>query len=574
MAIALTSLVDILRWRAKSQPHKLAYRFLRDGELDEVSLTYEELDNRARSIGAILQASTHPGDRALLLLPAGLDFIAAYFGCLYARVIAIPLPPPHPARLEISLNATLRVSGDAQPEVAILNSSLLDAIKNQQQISDQFRGIKLLSIEATSLNDLADKWEQPAIDSHDIAFLQYTSGSTTSPKGVMVSHGNLLHNLGLIEDSFGQTRESETVIWLPPYHDMGLIGGILQPLYTGNPVTLIPHMMFLQRPIRWLQAITRFKATTSGGPDFAYDLCLRKIKPEQREQLDLSTWEVAFNGAEPVSEKTLEKFSDFFAPCGFRKEAFLPCYGLAEATLMVSGGPKLRMPVMKNLFKYGLQKNMVIESSERNKESKTLVSSGQIKDIQKLRIVDPETFEICLPHQIGEIWVSGSSVAKGYWNKPAETATTFGARITGSDEGPFLRTGDLGFQFEGDLFITGRLKNLIIVNGKNHHAHDIEKTVEHAHAWIQPSGCAVFSIENSGMEQVVIMAEIQHKVIENKQEIIKAIRKAVSEQHEIPVFDIRLTLPGSIPRTTSGKIKHYLCKQNYLSGTLKEIALP
>jgi acyl-CoA synthetase (AMP-forming)/AMP-acid ligase II len=393
------------------------------------------------------------------------------------------------------------------------------------------------------------------------------------PKGVMVSHGNLLHNLALIEDSFGQTCDSETVIWLPPYHDMGLIGGILQPLYTGNPVTLIPHVMFLQRPVRWLQAITRFQATTSGAPNFAYDLCLRKIKPEQREQLDLSTWEVAFNGAEPVSQKTLEQFAEFFAPCGFRKEAFLPCYGLAEATLLVSGGPKSRIPVTKNLSKSGLEQNKVIESAERNEESKTLVSSGQIKDIQKLRIVDPETLKLCLPHQVGEIWVSGSGVAKGYWNKPVETAAAFEAQMADNDEGPFLRTGDLGFQHDGELFITGRLKNLIIIDGKNHHAHDVERTVERVHPCIQPSGCAVFSIENSGREQVIIMAEIQHKLIENKEEIIKAIRKAVSEQHEIPVFDIRLALPGSIPRTTSGKIRHYLCKQNYLTGTLKEIVL-
>lgn len=567
------SLVDILQSHSKNQPQKLAYRFLEDGEYEEVSITYKQLDRRARSIGAILQASTKAGDRAFLFFSAGLDFIAAFLGCLYAKVIPIPMPPPHPARLEKSMTTVLRIKNDATPTVALLSSSLFEAIKLQKSIRNHFSSIKLLVTDGDDMRNWTKKWQKPEISKHDIAFLQFTSGSTATPKGVMVSHNNLLHNLGLIEASFEQTPKSKTVIWLPPYHDMGLIGGILQPLYTGNPVTLIPHLMFLQRPIRWLQAITRFQATTSGGPNFAYDLCVRKIKPDQREYLDLSSWEVAFNGAEPISPKTLNQFVHYFSPCGFRREAFAPCYGLAEATLMVAGGPKGRLPVVKNLTKSGLEENKAIILPTKSKDSQEVVSCGQNIGGQTIKIVDVEKQSPCLSNQIGEIWVSGPSVANGYWSNPSETSSTFGVRLS-QEKDSFLRTGDLGFMHEGELYITGRLKNVIIIKGKNHYSHDIERTVEKAHPSIWPGGCAVVSIENSGSERVIIIAEIQHKLVKHTQEVIKAIRRAVSEHHELPVYDISLTFPGSIPRTTSGKIRHFLCKKNYLSGTLKEIKKP
>jgi len=310
-----TSMVDILRWRAKNQPHRLAYRYLTDGEYDEVVLTYEDLDRRARSIGALLQSSASSGDRALLLFPPGLDFIAAFFGCLYAKIIAVPSYPPHPARLERMLPIIRGIAANATPAVALLSTSLFDVIKSQNAIKAEFGNMKLLVTDNNEIDDRAEKWQQPEISGKDIAFLQYTSGSTTTPRGVMLSHNNLLHNLGLIENFFGQSSESHAVIWLPPYHDMGLIGGILQPLYSGYPATLISHMMFLQRPFRWLQAISRFRATTSGGPNFAYELCIRKIKPEQRKLLDLSHWEVAFNGAEQVYHKTLDQFAESLGSC-------------------------------------------------------------------------------------------------------------------------------------------------------------------------------------------------------------------------------------------------------------------
>ncbi len=566
-----TSLVDILRYRAKEQPDQLAYRYLVDGEYDEVVMTYENLDRRARSIAALLQASANAGDRALLIFPPGLDFVAAFFGCLYAKILAVPVYAPHPARLEKNLTIILRVAADATPTVALLTSSLYNVIKSKKDIAEEFGDIKLLATDNNEINEWADEWKQPEIGENDMAFLQYTSGSTTIPKGVIISHSNLVHNLCFIEKSFGLTTKSHTVFWLPPYHDMGLIGGILQSLYSGYPVTLIPHLMFLQRPIRWLQAISRFHATCSGGPNFAYDLCTRKVRPEQRELLDLSSWEVAFNGAEPVYHKSLEHFADYFAPCGFSRDAFLPCYGLAEATLMVVGAPKSKFPLIRNLSNSGLEQNQVIISYEKAGDTRTLVSCGQNTPDHKIRIVNAETLAPCALNEVGEIWVSGPSVANGYWNKPSETECTFGAMLCNSKEGPFLRTGDLGFLYESELYITGRLKNLIISEGKNHYSHDIERTVEDSHPAIRPAGCAVFSICKSGAEQIIIIVEQDQKLVVKEDEVISAIRRAVSINHELHVNDIRIINAGGIPKTTSGKTRHFLCKEYYLAGKFNEI---
>ena len=565
MEHGVTSLVDILISRAENQPDKLSYRFLRDGEYDEVCITYKELDQRARSIGARLQTCTKPGDRALLLFPAGLDFIAAYFGCLYSGVIAIPTYPPHPARLEKSLSIIFRIASDAQPATALMTSALFNAIISHNEFSAGFCNIRLLVTDETDLEDWTEKWRQNRIGVDDIAFLQYSSGSTASPKGIMVSHNNLLHNLGTIENAMGLTGKSVGVFWLPPYHDMGLIGGILQALYTGYPATLMSHLMFLQRPIRWLQTISRFHATTSGAPNFAYDLCVGKIKTDQREQLDLSSWELAFNGAEPVNHRTLNQFADFFAPCGFRREAFCSCYGLAEATLLVVSSFRGKSPIVQNLVKSGLEQNKAIFSAEISADTQSLVGCGEIPCGQNIRIVNAETLLQCLPCEIGEIWISSQSVASGYWNNAVTTASVFGAYLADCGEGPFLRTGDLGFLHDGELYITGRLKDLIIIDGKNHYPNDIERTVETCHHAILPGGCAVFSVDNAGGECLVVMAEIERKPFANSAEVIKAIRAFVAEHHGLFVYDVKLAPAGSIPRTTSGKIRHFLCKKNYLA---------
>lgn len=567
------SLVDLLRWRAKNEPGQLAYRYLADGEYDEVIMTHEDLDRRARSIGALLQSFTKPGDRALIIFPPGLDFIAAYFGCLYAKIVAVPVYPPHHARVDRNLPVIFRIAADATPAAALLTSSLLNVIRSRKEVSDKLGDIRLIATDNEEVNDWTDQWQQSGIEQKDLAFLQYTSGSTTEPKGVMISHGNLLHNMASIANCFGISKKDHGVIWLPPYHDMGLIGGILQPLYSGIPVTLLPTMMFLQRPFRWLQTISRFHATMSGAPNFAYELCVRKIKPEQKEQLDLSSWVVAFNGAEPVYHKTLDRFAEYFASCGFKPGAFLPCYGLAESTLLVMGGTKARSPLLINLKNSGLAQNRVLITSEKSDDTTTLVSCGKNFSQQDVKIVNVETLRPCAADEIGEIWVSGPSVSSGYWNKPSETGFTFNTRLSGDKERrPYLRTGDLGFMHEGELYITGRLKNLIISEGKNHYPHDIERTVETSHPAIRQAGSAVFSIYRSGADDIIVVAEIEHKFVVKTEEVIRSIREAVSLYHGLHVGDIRLTKPGGIPRTTSGKIRHFLCKEYYITGSIKEIA--
>jgi acyl-CoA synthetase (AMP-forming)/AMP-acid ligase II len=564
------SIVDVLQRRAKNQPHELAFRFISDGEQDDTLLTYENLDRRACSIAASLQSSLKHGDRAVLLFPPGLDFVAAFFGCLYAKVIAVPAYPPHPARIEVTLPIILGLIADADASAVLLSKELYTSINSRNTIKTALDNIKLIVID-DGVSMLNYQWHQAEIKSDDIAYLQYTSGSTSAPKGVMISHNNLIHNMHLIQKCFGISKEDHGVIWLPPYHDMGLIGGILQPLYSGVSFTLMPHLMFLQRPLRWLETISRFRATISGAPDFAYELSIKKIKSEQREQLDLSSWRVAFNGAEPVYHKTLNQFANYFAPCGFRKEAFMPCYGLAESTLLVSASSKGSEPLMKRFLNNALERNHAIISHEQSEDAHTLVSCGKVNTEQKVKIVNPETMIACSHDEIGEIWVRGNSVATGYWNKQLETACTFNAKPADNDKETFLRTGDFGFLHEGELYITGRLKNLIISEGKNHYPQDIEKTIEACHSAIRSRSCAVFSIQNNGHEEIIAVAETEHTSPLEEVEICKVIREAVSVNHGLYLKDIKLTKPGSIPKTTSGKTKHFACKQYYLEGNLIQV---
>jgi acyl-CoA synthetase (AMP-forming)/AMP-acid ligase II len=435
--------------------------------------------------------------------------------------------------------------------------------------------------------DAADQWREPALNRETLAFLQYTSGSTAAPKGVMVSHGNLLSNERMVQQAFGHTEQSTFAGWLPLYHDMGLIGNVLQPLYIGAACILMAPMAFLQRPVRWLQAISRYRARTSGGPNFAYDLCVRKITDEQRAALDLSSWRVAFNGAEPVRASTLEQFTATFAPCGFRPETFYPCYGLAEATLFVSGGTPAALPIFQTVQGTALEHNQALTASADHEATRRLVGCGQTWQEQQIRIVDPETQTECPGGRVGEIWVSGPNVAQGYWQHADATERTFQARLAGTQDGPFLRTGDLGFMQDGELFVTGRLKDMIIISGRNHYPQDIEQTVEHSHPAIRLGCCAAFSIDVDGEERLVVAAEVDrhHRPPSRNasletgnlpegmapadgESMVKAIRRAVVEQHDLRVHEVVLLKVGGVPKTSSGKIQRHACRNGLLAGSL------
>ena len=568
MSYQPATFVELLRWRAYTQPERLACTFLRDGESEEISLTYEALDRRARAIGVWLQSVGAEGERVLLLYPAGVEFIAAFFGCLYAGAIAVPVYPPR-ARKELSrLEA---IMADAQATVALTIAPILSRV---EPLLTQASFLQEMRWAATdSFGDIAEHWREPVLDGSTLAFLQYTSGSTAAPKGVMVSHGNLLHNEQMIQKACGHTEQSTFVGWLPLYHDMGLIGNVLQPIYVGARSVLMSPLDFLQRPVRWLQAITRFKARSSGGPNFAYDLCVRKITPEQRGNLDLSSWSLAFNGAEPIRPETIERFIAAFGSCGFRREAFYPCYGLAEATLFVSGGSKALHPVVRTFQSAALEYNQVAVAVE-NEGNRTIAGCGHAWLGQQIVIADPETLTRCLPDQVGEILVSGPSVAQGYWRKPDETKRTFQAYLADTGEGPFLCTGDLGFLQDSELFVTGRLKDLIIIRGHNYYPQDIEQIAEQSHSALRPSCSAAFSVNIDSEERLVIVAEIERRYSNLcADEVVETIRRAVIEQYGAQVHGIALIKSGSIPRTTSGKIKRHACREGFLTGTLNIISI-
>ena len=577
-----TTLVELLRYRAIYQPDVTAYTFLADGETQEISLTYQELDRKVRAIAASIQSVCPPGERALLIYPPSLDYIVAFFGCLYAGVIAVPAYPPRPNRSATRLQTMI---ADAQPKIALTVQSVLTNLERQQERAPEFSTVHWMATDNLPEN-LATHWQYPVLSGDTLAFLQYTSGSTAEPKGVAIAHKNLLHNLGWIYQFFEHSPNSKGVIWLPLYHDMGLIGGVMQPLYGGFPVILMSPLMFLQSPIRWLQAISRYRATTSGGPNFAYNLVSRKISPEHLANLDLSSWDVAFNGAETISYEIIEQFATLLEPCGFRREAFYPCYGMAEATLIVSGGQKIAPLAYKKLKAEALEKHYVIPATADEKNFRVVVGCGQSLTDQKAIVVNPETLTQCNPHEVGEIWVCGPSVAQGYWERSQETEQTFCAHLVDTGEGPFLRTGDLGFIEDGELFVTGRLKDIIIINGRNYYPQDIEWTTEQSHALIRPNCAAGISVELEGEERLVILAEVDRTYRKRRTEgnaatnsdeeasvdlktVIHSIRKAVSQQYDLQVYDVVLLKPGTLPKTSSGKIQRHLCRYRYLAGTLE-----
>jgi amino acid adenylation domain-containing protein len=566
------TLVDLLRSRSGQHAERTAYVFLQDGEEESERRTYGELDARARALAVRLwERGVMPGDRVLLLFPPGLDFIDAFFGCLYAGVVAVPCYPPRPGRDQPRLKAILE---DAGARFALGTAAITSKLESLAADDPRIARLERIVAEAVP-SALAERWARPAIAEETLAFLQYTSGSTATPKGVMVTHGNLLFMEDLIAEVFEQGEESVVVGWLPVYHDMGLIGNVLQPLWLGASCVLMSPVAFLRRPRRWLEAIAKYRATTSGGPNFAYELCVERIGEDERRGLDLSSWRVAFNGAEPVRASTLERFADAFAGAGFRRQAFRPCYGLAEATLLVSGSRSSGEPMVLEIRAEALERGRA-EAAEEEGRSVRLVGSGRVPADQPVAIVDPETRQRHGDGQVGEIWVRGPGVAAGYWNRPEETAETFGAMLdgTGDGTGPWLRTGDLGFLSDGALFITGRLKDLIILRGRNHYPQDLELTAERAAPGLPVGSGAAFAVEVEGEERLVVVQELAPRARPDAaalEETAAAIRRSIAEEHEVQVYEVLLVKAGTIPKTTSGKIQRRLCRSMVLDGTLEAV---
>ncbi|MEM7119284.1 MAG: beta-ketoacyl synthase N-terminal-like domain-containing protein, partial [Chloroflexota bacterium] len=565
---SVETLVDLLRMRASKQPDKLAYSFLPDGENADIKLTYQQLEQRAQAIAAWIQANGSTGERVLLLFQPGLDYIAAYFGCLYAGAIAVPAYPPRLNR------PTPRIQGivnDSGATLALTDTKILESLARRFEQLPELAKLRWLDTQTMSIG-LESAWRAPQITADSPAFIQYTSGSTSAPKGVIVSHGNLIHNLEAIFRGFQISPNGIGVFWLPSYHDMGLIGGILEPMFVSGPSYLMAPADFLQRPFRWLQAISRYGATISGAPNFAYKLCVEKITPEQRQTLDLSQWQIAFSGAEPINPDTMQEFADTFAPHGFNPAAFYPCYGLAEGTLLASGGNGPSTIHAISIDKTALSQNKVVVTETADVETQTMVSCGQAVHGQTLAIANPETGQRCATDEIGEIWVSGPSVAQGYWGQPEKTAETFQATFP-NDNTLHLRTGDLGFLHDGQLYITGRVKDLIIIRGRNLYPQDIEHTAWQSHEALEPGMGAAFSVNVDGEEQLALVYEVKRQHRKAKiEEVATAVRRAIALNHGVQLHSLALIKPLSIPRTSSGKIKRHACKNGLQNGDLNVIS--
>lgn len=565
---SLENFLDLILYRTARSGPKTAYTFLENGEQVSESVTYSQLQERVLALAATLQQQCAPGDRVLLLYPPCVDYMVGFLACLCAGAIAVPLFPPRGTKHNLRLEAIAR---DCQPRLALISTRQIATKHATLGEQPELATLRLLCSDSID-PQCAAAWRKPAVEGATIAFLQYTSGSTGLPKGVMVSHGNLIHNERLMQACYGTDEDSTIVTWLPIYHDMGLIGNMLAAFWLGSTCVFMAPVAFLQRPLRWLQAISDHRGFFSGAPNFAFDLCVDKISEAQKQRLDLSSWKIAFSGAEPIRLDSLERFANAFATRGLSRGSLWPSYGLAEATLMVSGCGG-RDPVGRTYVdKDELTRRRAVATHRGNPQ--VVVSCGRTAMGQTLRIVNEVTRRVCAPGEIGEIWICGGSVAHGYWNQLDTNGETFRARIEGSSEGPFLRTGDLGFIDDGELYITGRIKDVIIVRGANHYPQDIEQTIESADRALNPAGAAAFGISDSEGERVVAVVEVARTSLRkvNVEALVRAIRQSVVEAHDILLSDVVLIRPGSLPKSSSGKVQRRQCCSMYLANEFEPFA--
>lgn len=554
------SLVDLLRHQALTRGESLAFAFLEDGRDEVDRIGFAGLDAEARAIAGWLAQRHAPGERVLLLFPAGIDFVRAFFGCLYAGLIAIPAPAPEASRRKRTLPRLQAIARDAEVTLVMSTGETLALVRETMALLPALAGVRAVDVRDAPAVAAAD-WRPPAVASGDVAYLQYTSGSTNDPKGVMLTHGNVLHHCSDLRAACGYGPGSVSVTWLPYYHDYGLIEGIIVPIQNGTPCHIMSPFAFLKRPLAWLRALSSLRATHGQGPNFAFDQCVRRVRPEQRAELDLSRLVALGNGAEPVNPEVVEAFVAAFAPCGLRPEAVCPAYGLAEATLMMSCRRPSLPPRFESFDARALGERRALASEAP--DARRITSCGAALGAIDIAIVDPDTRRRCPPGGIGEIWIADACVALGYWKRPEDSRKAFAARIAGDDAGPYLRTGDLGFLHEGELFVSGRIKDLIIVAGANHYPQDIEWTVERAHPAIRTGHVAAASFTAGGEERLLIALELERGAISldsDRDALRAAVQRSVSEAHEVPVHGIVLLRRASLPKTASGKIQRHACE--------------
>jgi acyl-CoA synthetase (AMP-forming)/AMP-acid ligase II len=563
------TIIDVLRRWARDDPSRIATTFLRDGERDAEHGSYEALDRRATGLARRLSARLGAGDRVLLAYPPGPEFLAGFFACLYAGLVAVPVAPPRPNQSLAGLEA---IAADSVASAAMTTRRLLDALGPRIAAGSSLAGLDWIADDGPSPPVDGRPTREVAPDS--LAYLQYTSGSTSEPKGVMIGHDNLMANLREIREMADGPEGGVTVGWLPLYHDMGLVSTALQSLDLGGRCVLMSPLHFLQKPARWPRAIAENRAATSGAPNFAYDLCARSARPEDVDGLDLSGWTGAFCSSEPVRADTLDRFAAAFAAAGFRRDAFYPCYGLAEATVFVTGGDRRATPCIRRFDPEALKAGRAVAVPDGEPGAAGLVGCGWPGPRTRVVVVDPMSRRACPSDRVGEIWVAGPGVGRGYWRRPDATASAFAARIEGGDDRPFLRTGDLGFLDHGELFIAGRSKELILIRGVNYYPQDLERTARAASPVLRPDGGAAFAIEVSGEDRVVIVHEVERSARAGLDlpRLLGDVREAVLAEHGVRVHALVLIRPASLPRTTSGKARRGACRDRLLAGTLDVVA--
>ena len=584
------TLVEILRERAREAPDRKAFSYLEDGEEREAVLSYGELDRRARAIAARLQQDHEVGDRVLLLYPPGLDFVTAFYACSYAGVIAVPAYPPDPTRLDRTLPRVQAILSDCGART-VLTTSPIQSMAGFLFPKGALSGLAWLASDQIEKGP-SEGWREPAVDGDAVAFLQYTSGSTGSPKGVVITHTNVLVNQEMMRQVSGSSDQSVVLSWVPFYHDLGLIGGVVHPVYVGGRSVLMSPLDFLQKPARWLRAVTRHRATISAGPNFAFELCARRVSAPEREGLDLSSWSMALVGAEPIAASTLERFTQEFAPHGFDPAAFFQGYGMAEAVLSVSSGTMGVVHRTVEVDKRDLRRNVVTvvhrsrsqrgDRGERAAEIAEIVSCGKALPGQDIRVVDPESGTPKGEREIGEVWVRGDNVARGYWNRDEDSARTFGGflRLEDADRtsadvavGPFLRSGDLAFWHDGELYVTGRIKDLIILRGRNIYPQDLEASIERSHPALRPGCGAAFSVQLPSGEALVVAQEVRKDLGgADLGDVAAAIRRTLLREEGLRCHAVVLLQAGTIPKTSSGKIRRGACREAFLDGTLEVVA--